>query len=584
MATRGKVDVLELYEHAQELIDDASARDKLYDQLDALYDQEDESTDDDAESVQRVTMPYATNAVDLVTDLAADMELTVTVPAAKETDKAIRLADDQEAWLRAWHSQNERVQRRNLTADGAWLATMRACVAYKTIFTDSLLVDDGDGKRPRNVPVLLQSRDPRHLYWEDGPLGLACMVEVASRKVREIRRLYPKALNDQQKYPDESIVEWLEYWDEKISCYFADGEPVAVGGKLARPHRYGVVPYAIGVGRQTPRQGAVRKYRPLLAAVYSLLHNINTWYSILATAGWGAQTNSWVIFSDNEPILNLEPDAVSYLAPDDKLQAVQRAEMPSDFFRLGGQMIEAMQQGTFPFAMFGQLPGQMAGYAINMLTSSGRRPLVPLWKAISGGYEQAFYNALRICREVVGPLMGNAVPLMVQASAERAGGSSRAVRRALTLDTTAIGDDFDCQVTLSDPLPSDEAANIRLALETTAGDNPLLSQLTAREKFKVVTDSMAEQDRIHLERIITKLAEQVYTKVAVERGYLPAEVIQPPSQPQQPEIMPAGMLGPQTGPQLGAAEMQALAGQAQQIPDLNQMAGVPPGIPEQVIG
>jgi len=579
MATRGKSDVMEHYEHAQELIDDAAARDELYDKLDALYDQVDERASDDPESIQRMTMPYATNAIDLITDLAADMKLSITVPAAKESDKAMRLADDQEAWLRAWHSQNERVQRHNLTADGAWLAAQRACVAYKTIFTDALLYDAEDGKRPRNVPVLLQSRDPRHLYWEEGPSSLACIVEVLPRKVRDLRRLYPNALA-KKDYEDDQIVEWLEYWDEKICIYFADGEPVRVGGQLARPHRYGIVPYAIGVGRQTPRRGAVRKYRPLLAAVYSLLHNIDTWYTILATAGWGAQTNSWVIFSENEPVLNFEPDAVNYLRPGDKLQAIQRAEMPPDFFRLGGQMIEAMQQGTFPLAMFGQLPGQMAGYAINLLTSSGRRPLVPIWKSIAMGYEQAFYNALRICREVVAPLVGGDVPLMVQAGVERAGGGERMVRRALTLDAAAIGDDWDCDVTFSDPLPSDAAANVRLALETTAGDNPLLSHMTALEKFKIVTDSLAEQDRIHLERIIGKLAEQVYTRVAVERGYLPAEVLQPPPAPLQ-EMMPPGM---RVEPQLNAAEMQAMAGQAQQMPDLAQMAGVAPGMPEQVIG
>ncbi len=586
------------YEHAQQLIEQFGPRDDLYDRLDKLYDQEQgDSAAADPENAQIVRMPYGTNAIDLISDLAAGMELTVTVPAAKETATAKREADDLEAWLLAWQRLNEKAQHTNLTADAAWFGAQRACVVARMLYDRNLIekTEDG-GYKPKTVPVLLQLPDPRNVYWEEGPGGLETVVEARVRLAGEIRRYHPKALDDRDKYPSSAEIEWVEYWNKTDRVYYADGEPVAVGGRNLIKHRYGCVPYAIGMARSTPRKQPAKRFRPLLRGVFSLLANIDIWYSILTTAGWDSVTNAWAVFSDHfggsaEKELSLEPDAINYLAPDDKVQALQRVPLPPDFFALGGRFMEAFEQGTFPFALYGQLPGQMAGYAINMLTSSGRRPLVPIWQGVQRAYEGAFAGVLQICREVVAPLVGDEIPLLVQATSEKQEMQGRKVRRSLVLDVSKFGEDFSCDVELSDPMPQDEAGNVRMALETTAGDNPLLSHETALEKFKLVTDALAESDRIQIERIVAKLAEFEAMKLAVSRGYVPKQAVnvQSPPPQQQPQ-MPPGMLpesasmAPMAQPEPNAAELQALAGQPQQVPGLDQMAGMPPVLPGVPIG
>ena len=56
---------------------------------------------------------------------------------------------------------------------------------------------------------------------------------------------------------------------------------------------------------------------------------------------------------------------------------LQRASMPGDFFQLGNLLFQAWQSETFPFSLFGQSPGDVAGYAISLLSQAGRRIILP---------------------------------------------------------------------------------------------------------------------------------------------------------------------------------------------------------------
>lgn len=604
--TPTKPNPADLYEAGTDLIERCAKRDALYDRLEKLYDQKRaDAAQAEQDNVVLVQMPYATNAIDLVTDLAAAMSLTLEVPAAKETAPAKRAADETEAWLRAWHSIQERRQQRNFTADLAWHAAMRSVCVLRTLFLEEQVVQREDGEFIANVPVLLQARDPRYMYWEEDADSLVWVIEEWERPVSEIRLKYPGVLADQD---DDDVATWREYRDDRFRVYWANGDVVKFKGFKdgVVPHGYGCVPYAFGTARSTPRFDAEQHYRPLLAATEGLLANLDVWFSILTTAGHDSVTNAWAVFSDDygaasQKKVDLSPDAINYFGPQDKVQPLQRAALPPDFFQLGQHFLTALQAGTFPFAMFGQGQGQVAGYAINMLTQSGRRPLVPIWNAIERCYEAAFANCLTICREKVAPLVGDVIPLMI--APKETGSAGRRIRRELKLDTRTYGLDFDVYVQLSDPMPQDEAANLRMALESVKGG--LLSQQTALEKFKLASDALAEMDRINVEQIVRQLAPVEAAKLAVARGYVPAtgwhfgpdgriipDVLeQPKPEPQQPAQMPMLPQMPQPMPQPEMAEMpnpaelQALYGQTMPPPE-GQAAGMPPiiGAPPQAQG
>jgi len=219
----------------------------------------------------------------------------------------------------------------------------------------------------------------------------------------------------------------------------------------------------------------------------------------------------------------------------------------------------------------------------------------PIWKAVQDCLASAMRNTLTICRNKVAPLTGERISLVVIAA-----GETRKVKREIKLDTSKIGDDFDLTVTLDDPMPSDEAANIRMAIETTKGS--LLSQQTALTKFKIVPDGLAEMDRIAAETIYKQLMPYEGAKLALERGYLPKDMTPPPGWVVMPngmilpqELVPQPQPQPQPGaaqpgpsaelPPMGMAEMGANPADMQGLaagtppPGLSELAGAPPPMP-----
>jgi len=567
MVKKPRVD--DLWEQAQGLIEMAAERDQLYERLELLYDQTAPApgagADEDADNpaVQVVTMPYSTNAVDLVYDLASQMDYYITVPANRETKKAAQTADEMEQFFRAWKSYTEKRLQRNLTGEMAWFAAMRARVVMRVLFLEDAIQADGADYRQVKAPLLLQRRDPREVYIEDGPEGPTTVVERWPRLVSTIRRYHPNVLRDAERYHASDTIDWTELWTDKYRVYWAGNEPVrTAGGAVLVPHGYGCLPYVIANARVTPRRDEAKAVRPLLTGVESTAENLNTWFSILTTAGWAAVTNAWAIFSDRYgveggPELDTTPGALNYFFSNEKLQAIQRGVLPSDFFQLGKLWIQAFQHGTFPFALYGEMPASLAGYAINLLTQSGRRPLVPIWNAIENGYAGAFRLAALIARNKVAPLVGDKIHLVVVGEATTPELSNRAVRRQVLLDTTAVGDDFDVQVTLSDPMPQDDAANLRMAMEAKASGT--LSHETALTKFKIVPDATAELDRIQVEKIYAQFAQIEAVKQAAQRGYIPDQLTVPPGW----KMMPDGRLAPEAllaeSPQ-SAPEVQPLAG------------------------
>jgi hypothetical protein len=562
----------------------AHVRDQMYDDMDAIYDQARAPVAPESNaSAVLLKMPYGTNTVDLVTDMTSQADMQIEIAAAKETKEAKTTADEQEKWLRAWFSRNELLQNVNLIADAAWFAAQRSAVIFRVLYSSDMLKKGEDGEdRLTDLPCVLQARDPRYVYWLDGPLGPEYVVECYPRLAAEIKALYPSVLDDDE-YADDSVVNWLEYWDDTYCAYFCEGTAVKVAGKAVRPHGFGVLPYAIGVARSTPRTAPDKRFRPILRGVADTLRGLDIYSSIRATAAHDSVVNAWAVFSDTyghgSKELHLGPDDINYLGALDKVQPLQRAPLPPDLSEYGAQLMAAFQQGTFPLALYGQVPGQLAGYAINMLVASGRRPMIPIYGAVQRALEGAFRICVLICKNKLAKLVGDEIGLM---SRER-DKSGRAYRSRLMLDTRKVSEDFDCSVTLTDPLPADEASNLRMALE--AVTKGLLSFETALTKYKIVPDALTEMERIQVEKIYNQLAPLHARQLAVERGYLPVAAIQPPPESQAPAgpqlpVIPPGLQQPegQFPPQMmpNPAVMQGMGGQGPQMPEFPEMAQEPP--------
>ena len=116
-------------------------------------------------------------------------------------------------------------------------------------------------------------------------------------------------------------IEWTEYWDDNYRCYLVDGEPVKRPGGAVVAHGYGCIPYSFGNARTTPYRAGEKRYRPVLAGVENLAKTIDTWFSIMATAGLASVTNAWAVYSDQFSTdggkeIDLTTNAINYLVLD----------------------------------------------------------------------------------------------------------------------------------------------------------------------------------------------------------------------------------------------------------------------------
>jgi hypothetical protein len=569
------------------VIEAARGRNSMYKRMDELYDRaHTEGAPADSASAVLLRMPYGTNAIDLVTDMVAQAEMQIEIPAAKETAQAKKEADAQEKWLRAWYSLNEQAQHHNLIADAAWYAAQRSVVVARTLYS-SELVEKGekDDWALTGLPCVLQMRDPATTFWAESATGIEYVVESYPRLAVEIKRQYPGTLDD-DTFADDTPVQWTEYWDATYRAYFCEDALVTGKGNGIVAHGFGLVPYAFGVARSTPRHGQEQRFRPLLLGVEDVLRGLDIYASIRATAAHDSIVNAWAVFSDTyghgSKELQLGPDSTNYFGPQDKIQPIVRGALPADLSEYGAQLMAAFQQGTFPLALYGQVPGQLAGYAINMLVASGRRPMIPIYGAVQRALEGAFRNAVLICRNKVAPIVGDEIGLLTKERDK----SGRAYRSRLILNTRNVVDDFDCTVTLTDPLPADEASNLRMAME--AVKSGLLSKETALTKYKIMPNALEELERIQVERIYEQLAPLHARQLAVERGYLPPEAVAPAPEPGQGAnlpVIPQGLQQPEPPPSEqrlpqemipNPAVMQGMAGQGPQMPELPEMAGEAP--------
>ncbi len=577
----------ELYELADELVERHAARDRLYRRMDDLYFQEGEASDED-ERVQRVTLPLATNAIDLVADLASVQEIGIEIPAAGESRKAKLEADEQEKWFKAWLSLNERRSRGNFRHQMAWYAAMRGMVVVRVLPDVKRLAAYAE---TFDLPVVLQLRDPGRVYCDWGPYGLRAVVEEYERSVRSIRREYPGVLAGKE-YADRDTVRWREYWDEQVCCYWADGEPVKVGGRAVRPHLYGCLPYGVAYARMTPSPDPERAARPMLAAVERVIENVQVLASIMATAGVHTIDSAFAVYSQRYGLgegrqrLDLTPGAINYFDPllGEKVEPIQRPPLPQDLYQLMGLFMTQFQQGTFPAAIYGEVGLQMAVYAISLMTQSGRRALLPIWRAVERAHELAIMACAEIVANLVGPAYGRPLPLVVVDETE----DRRRARREIALDWEKIGADFDVVCRLGDPLPADRASNLRMAIEAVRAG--LLSQETALTDYNLVEDPTEEMMRIFVERVVAKAIEGEALRVAVERGYLTEEEGRDVGKREMAagnDVGAGGLpaLAPGGGQPLDAASLQQVAGMPDFLPPLEQQAGeIPPELITQAMG
>ena len=567
-----KADEQELFTLAQDTIDSYTERDTDYDALEDYYfldGEQDPGQDADDEAVDIVRLPYITNVVDLVQDLFANAEWSISVPAAGEKVSDQQVADDAEEYLKVVFGQSERAQRQEFLARAAWLVAMRGCLAGRVVRVNDWLKKEKGGKLGvgNKVPLLVQLRDPRYVYPEFGLDGLSFVVERFTRTVGDIRQTYGEDKLAGKKRDEE--IEWTEYWDDTHFYHWAAGE-IANSGE----HLSGGNPYAFEFARQTGRIEPEKRGRSFLQGMTSVVDRMNTLASMESTFVSNYIGSAWAFYGESDNKIDLRPGAVNRFDPNDKLEPIQAGRKSLELDASWAKLETHWERGTFPGTVYGADPGRvMSGYSLTVLNQSGRMRLQPMISCVERTLESLLSNVLMVSENWVGALVGGKVPFFGYAAADGGKkGAGRKVRKERTFDAAALGGVYQVNVTLGDLLPADEQANLNLALMArtpNVNNTPLLSDETVREKYLLVGRDVDERTRIDRERIeltnaeiaaikealaVSRRKEELAPEVKVQLKQTVEELLVsrvPVDSPMPPGAMIDGSLPPDDGSAMG---------------------------------
>ena len=525
-----------------------------------------EPAGDDGAEIYRVRVPDGQTFVDLVADLLSAQDITLSVPASKQTQKEQGRVDQIERWLTAWLQVSQRNEDVDLVHELAWDGAVRGAVVVRCVVIPERVNpkefgedEDDDAKRMYNAfPLVPEIRDWRNVYPVYKRTRIAEVYECYNVLVSDLRASHPD-LNIPDTWRDSDQVELWEWWDCDKKAFWVQG---VAGGRsdaagvawLMEPtdHGLGCMPYSIRLVRgSSKRRGDPAKLAPsVLQTLVGTLDAMNELESAMYTAALGYVNSAWIFkTADPDATLDLSHGAVNIVRLEEDAKPLVKAELPLDLQGVSQAWQQRFQRASLPAVLYGEgISAQVAGYAIALQTEQGRRILLPIIRAIQNVIGDACSNALRICASMMGDTSGG-----YGFSLDLPYVKSEASRKAITrtgLDYGSLRDVPIIEVQLGDPLPADEERNMglaQMARQPGISGTPLLSDRTIRERHLHVPDDEEERTRIHAEAFEMQARDLIAQELAQEAGLLDeqgqpvdeqGQPMQPPGAPGQPPMQP----------------------------------------------
>ena len=208
---------IDLVERANYLAKRYAERDEFLDTLSDKYFHVESLTVND-DNVYQVTVTEAKNAIRLISDLLASQDVTVSMAATKDSEKARREADEREAWLTAWLEQVSHEEDVNLVRELAEDVCTRGAAVLRVIMLEERVDEEDEG-----LPIIYEVQDWRNVYPVYRRSRLTEVFECYEVDVFDLREDYPELdLPENWKYGDMVTV-W-EWWSEEDKAFWVIGK------------------------------------------------------------------------------------------------------------------------------------------------------------------------------------------------------------------------------------------------------------------------------------------------------------------------------------------------------------------------
>ena len=429
-----------------------------------------------------------------VMSLVSSAALSIRVPYQDADEETRRQHDLKERLFYSFLEQaDERLVRRGelrLAVQMAWHAAIRGYICLRAV-----LVKRSDGSTYAD----LNPWDSRGAAWGMTYDGLSWAAHTSSRTIESIRADYHVDLDGE---PNE-IREVTDYYNRQVNAVVVKGHGFV---KVPQLHGGTNVPIVIVPVGPTPiitannRQAGSSGYgESIFAENRGIYNERNEVVSIFLALIQKARDRSYVLYSPGGgKSLEDNPNEAAGVIPldsTDKLDLVPLPESTKDSIILGGLIGEEIQLGSLPKPVYGEVPFQLSGYAINSLRQAVFGTLDPPITAM----QDALSWALWLVEEQYA--RGAYEPVKI------AGYGNRQSYFSGTVSPDDIADLPRAQVTYTASVPQDDVGKIAMAQQARQGAVPLLPDVDILDRIMGVRDVGAIQDAIK-EQLAERLSPQ----------------------------------------------------------------------------
>jgi hypothetical protein len=452
---------------------------------------------------------YADKIVSWLT--AADM--IVRIPPNGNPRNTRDINNDKERFIiGALRAADESLIRRlspPLKSQMAWFIALRGWYAGR-----ALLMKNEDNE----TSIDITPWDPMHTHWGVGSDGLEWACYRLKKTKDEIESQYNVRLGESRI--DDDGVTVYDYYDKEYNTVVIPGKFV----KKRTPHgSEGTVPVFIGPVGSTPLvqtlewssiEDTLEDYgESVFKSTRELYENHNFMMSVMLELTARSRKQGLKVRSrDGTKTLDEDPyqeGTERSLGQGEDVEPLGLLELARETGAFMGLVSGEMQRGSIPHTVYGEIPFQLSGFAINTLRQGVESVLVPKVMAMERAYVQI---ANLLCDQYQSGSFE---------SIELTGEDNNRMYFSEEITPSRIKDGGDPEVKLVTRLPEDDMSRYGMAQIAREGPTPLLPDLWIRDNILGIQDSDHVEDAVKeqiAERTLPEAGIWSLYQAAVKQG------------------------------------------------------------------
>ena len=581
-----------LQECWNELRSEYAVRNTLVDEYERLYFLDHHQGKKAKDGEKFITINDPMNVVDLGVGILTASEPRFIASKLQETENNNIASTDVEKFLRGcWYINSER-QEASLYTQTSFNQLDHGATVYRTLWNPEVrsvqtTVNGVPQFAFEELPILMDLIPWKHIYarrWSLKP-PYQYIIFADRRTIGDIEGEYDVTLEDYSSADkSKEKLDYIEYWgwtrgeSDGRKKWLVENAVIA-GDKWAQKPRlmegYDHLPFTIIGGKPTTSDKPEHQFLSILYAIKNDVYNaeeqlahlrrITTLYSALPFVAKVAATREL-------PPLDAALGSLIKIDPDESFEMAKWPGAPPDLYKQLAHSQQKIQEGSFPSVAFGQgTQGAASGYAVSLLSESGRTRLQQFQHAQERGYEIISRKILSLVKNFA-PNAKLSVYAKYQDQPE-------------TLSITgAEMDGFAINVTLKPVFPNDEMRKVN---EAAILSNPNIG-LPKKHIWEHYLDIDNPDDLERRKLVELAMEDETMQRGAVHKAMKEYGIEPPPPepQPQMPQQNPMQAQGPMQGPPADIANQvnqQAMAGLMPQMPTPE---GLPPAsvMPQEALG